>query len=250
MALLKLSPRGIELEAAPCLRGLGASDQGCLLRAPLTRFQVDFQCGCSLHPRPDIAIHFNPRFHTTKPHVICNTLQHGRWQAEARWPHLTLQRGASFLILFLFGNEEMKVSRRGGHHCLEPVSVLPLSCPHHCVEGHCQEGSRTQAATRPHSKLPSAHMAWYTRPWRGHHCHSHTKLFESACNTLGSVLAPTYQLVRASRQHTRWVLMSSPSHGGGGPRPGRKNSTSRLSRCELLPERCQDLDLSREKGGW
>nr|XP_055171036.1 galectin-12 isoform X3 [Nyctereutes procyonoides] len=90
------------------------------------RFQVDFQCGCSLHPRPDIAIHFNPRFHTTKPHVICNTLQHGRWQAEARWPHLTLQRGASFLILFLFGNEEMKVSVNG-QHFLHYHYRLPLS---------------------------------------------------------------------------------------------------------------------------
>ncbi|XP_071472196.1 galectin-12 isoform X10 [Marmota flaviventris] len=72
------------------------------------RFQVDFQCGCSLHPQPDIAIHFNPRFHTTKPHVICNTLHSGRWQREARWPGVALQRGASFLILFLFGNEEVK----------------------------------------------------------------------------------------------------------------------------------------------
>ncbi|XP_038279392.1 galectin-12 isoform X4 [Canis lupus familiaris] len=90
------------------------------------RFQVDFQCGCSLHPRPDIAIHFNPRFHTTKPHVICNTLQHGHWQAEARWPHLTLQRGASFLILFLFGNEEMKVSVNG-QHFLHYHYRLPLS---------------------------------------------------------------------------------------------------------------------------
>lgn len=78
-----------------------------------TRFQVDFQCGCSVHPRPDIAIHFNPRFHTTKPHVICNTLYLERWQAEARWPRLGLQRGASFLILFLFGNEEMKVRGEG-----------------------------------------------------------------------------------------------------------------------------------------
>ena len=93
---------------------LRVSDQRCPLRAsPPHRFMVDFQCGCSLHPRPDIAIHFNPRFHTTKPHVICNTLYRGRWQAEARWPHVALQRGASFLILFLFGNEEMKVSGRG-----------------------------------------------------------------------------------------------------------------------------------------
>ncbi|XP_066216219.1 galectin-12 isoform X1 [Saccopteryx leptura] len=90
------------------------------------RFQVDFQCGCSLHPRPDIAIHFNPRFHTTKPHVICNTLCNGRWQAEARWPRLALQRGARFLILFLFGNEEMKVSVNG-QHFLHYRYRLPLS---------------------------------------------------------------------------------------------------------------------------
>ncbi|XP_043308494.1 galectin-12 isoform X5 [Cervus canadensis] len=90
------------------------------------RFMVDFQCGCSLHPRPDIAIHFNPRFHTTKPHVICNTLYRGCWQAEARWPHVALQRGASFLILFLFGNEEMKVSVNG-QHFLHYRYRLPLS---------------------------------------------------------------------------------------------------------------------------
>ncbi|XP_013365522.1 PREDICTED: galectin-12 isoform X4 [Chinchilla lanigera] len=90
------------------------------------RFQVDFQCGCSLDPRPDIAIHFNPRFHTTRPHVICNTLHAGHWQMEARWPGLALQRGASFLILFLFGNEAVKVSVNG-QHFLHYRYRLPLS---------------------------------------------------------------------------------------------------------------------------
>uniref|UniRef100_A0A8C0WNF2 Galectin n=1 Tax=Castor canadensis TaxID=51338 RepID=A0A8C0WNF2_CASCN len=90
------------------------------------RFQVDFQCGCSLCPRPDIAIHFNPRFHTTKPHVICNTLYYGQWQTEARWPGLDLQKGASFLIVFLFENEEMKVSINGKHF-LHYRYRLPLS---------------------------------------------------------------------------------------------------------------------------
>ncbi|XP_046301400.1 galectin-12 isoform X8 [Marmota monax] len=90
------------------------------------RFQVDFQCGCSLYPQPDIAIHFNPRFHTTKPHVICNTLHSGCWQREARWPGVALQRGASFLILFLFGNEEVKVSVNG-RHFLHYRYRLPLS---------------------------------------------------------------------------------------------------------------------------
>ncbi|XP_075403660.1 galectin-12 [Tenrec ecaudatus] len=90
------------------------------------RFQVDFQCGCSLQPPPDIAFHFNPRFHTMKPHVICNTLQGGHWQAEARWPGLALQREASFLILFLFGNEAVKVSVNG-QHFLHYAYRLPLS---------------------------------------------------------------------------------------------------------------------------
>ncbi|XP_006903173.1 PREDICTED: galectin-12-like [Elephantulus edwardii] len=90
------------------------------------RFQVDFQCGCSLLPRPDIAIHFNPRFHTIRPHVICNTLYAGRWQVEARWPGLALQRGASFIILFFFENEAMKVSVNGQHFLHYPYR-LPLS---------------------------------------------------------------------------------------------------------------------------
>uniref|UniRef100_A0A2K6GTT8 Galectin n=2 Tax=Propithecus coquereli TaxID=379532 RepID=A0A2K6GTT8_PROCO len=90
------------------------------------RFQVDFQCGCSLCPRPDTAIHFNPRFHTSKPHVICNTLHGGRWLREARWPHLPLQKGDSFLILFLFGNEDVKVSVNR-QHFLHYRHRLPLS---------------------------------------------------------------------------------------------------------------------------
>uniref|UniRef100_H0UWW2 Galectin n=1 Tax=Cavia porcellus TaxID=10141 RepID=H0UWW2_CAVPO len=90
------------------------------------RFQVDFQCSCSLDPRPDIAVHFNPRFHTTRPHVICNTLHGGYWQMETRWPGLALQRGASFLLLFLFGNEEVKVSVNG-QHFLHYRYRLPLS---------------------------------------------------------------------------------------------------------------------------
>ncbi|CAK6449650.1 unnamed protein product [Pipistrellus nathusii] len=90
------------------------------------RFQVDFQCGCSLHPAPDIAIHFNPRFHTAQPHAICNARQAGRWQAEARWPRLALRRGDSFRLLFLFGHEDVKVSVNG-QHFLHFRYRLPLS---------------------------------------------------------------------------------------------------------------------------
>ncbi|XP_021007913.1 galectin-12 [Mus caroli] len=90
------------------------------------RFQVDFQCGCCLHPQPDVAFRFSPRFYTVKPHVICNTHQGGLWQKEIRWPGVALQRGASFLILFLFENEEVKVSVNG-QHFLHYRYRLPLS---------------------------------------------------------------------------------------------------------------------------
>lgn len=154
-----------------------------------TRFQVDFQCGCSLYPRPDIAIHFNPRLHTAKPHVICNTLYLERWQTEARWPHVDLQRGASFLLLFLFGNEEMKVGGRDGPRCLEPARhsfFLCLDALCHCVEGHCREG---QAAAKLSSKLHWARMAarkpCHAWPWGGPYCHGHGEDLKSACNVQG-----------------------------------------------------------------
>lgn len=112
-----------------------------------------------MHPRPDIAVHFNPRFHTTKPHVICNTLHSGRWEAEARWPRVPLQRGAPFRLLFLFGNEDMKVTGRDGLWRLEPSSFsssfLPPNSPRHCEEEHPQEGLRPERTEQPPSLAPS-----------------------------------------------------------------------------------------------
>ncbi|KAM9133218.1 galectin-12 isoform 1-T1 [Pangshura tecta] len=98
--------------------------QGVVL-AEAERFQVDFQCGCSLMPRPDIAIHFNPRFRS-RPHVICNTLQNGRWLEETKFPHLPLKRGEAFQLLFLFGQDEVQVSVNG-QHFLQYCSRLPLA---------------------------------------------------------------------------------------------------------------------------
>lgn len=89
------------------------------------RFQVDFQCGCSLMPRSDIAIHFNPRFRS-RPHVICNTLQNGHWLEETKFPQLPLRRGEAFQLLFLFGQEEVQVSVNG-QHVLQYRYRLPLA---------------------------------------------------------------------------------------------------------------------------
>ncbi|XP_034633053.1 galectin-12 isoform X1 [Trachemys scripta elegans] len=105
-------------------RGKMVLVQGVVL-AEAERFQVDFQCGCSVMPRPDIAIHFNPRFRS-QPHVICNTLQNGRWLEETKFPHLPLKRGEAFQLLFLFGQDEVQVSVNG-QHFLQYRSRLPLA---------------------------------------------------------------------------------------------------------------------------
>ncbi|XP_069064152.1 galectin-12 isoform X1 [Pleurodeles waltl] len=65
------------------------------------RFQVDFQCGCSVRPRADIAFHFNPRFNSS-PYVICNTLEGERWQDEKKFPKLPLKGGDNFEFIFRF----------------------------------------------------------------------------------------------------------------------------------------------------
>ncbi|XP_053134996.1 galectin-12 isoform X2 [Hemicordylus capensis] len=88
------------------------------------RFQVDFQRGCSLQPRADIGVHFNPRFHA-RPHVVCNALSDSRWMEETRFPNLPLKGGDSFQLLFLFEQDHVQVSING-QHCLQYPFGLPL----------------------------------------------------------------------------------------------------------------------------
>ncbi|XP_078516571.1 galectin-12 isoform X1 [Lissotriton helveticus] len=88
------------------------------------RFQVDFQCGCSAHPRADIAFHFNPRF-SSSPHVICNSLEGERWQDEKKCSKLPLKGGDNFVLLFRFENSCVKVSVNG-HHFMEYPHRLPM----------------------------------------------------------------------------------------------------------------------------
>ncbi|XP_053575913.1 galectin-12 isoform X2 [Bombina bombina] len=73
-----------------------------------SRFQVDFQCGCSTSPRADVAFHFNPRFSDSETHVICNTLHMGQWLEEKCYSRVPFHRSESFLLLFLFQDEEVK----------------------------------------------------------------------------------------------------------------------------------------------
>ncbi|XP_075693282.1 galectin-12 isoform X3 [Rhinoderma darwinii] len=89
------------------------------------RFQVDFQCGCSTRPRSDVAFHFNPRFSSSSSHVICNTLRKDQWLEELKFSGFPLRKGESFVLLFLFLANKVKVSI-GGQHFLDFSYRLPL----------------------------------------------------------------------------------------------------------------------------
>ncbi|XP_069821647.1 galectin-12 isoform X2 [Dendropsophus ebraccatus] len=89
------------------------------------RFQVDFQCGCSTRPRSDVAFHFNPRFSSSESHVICNTLRKDQWLDEVKFSGFPLRKGESFVLLFLFLADQVKVSI-SGRHFLDFRYRLPL----------------------------------------------------------------------------------------------------------------------------
>ncbi|XP_068117092.1 galectin-12 [Hyperolius riggenbachi] len=89
------------------------------------RFQVDFQCGCSTTPRSDVAFHFNPRFSSSDAWIICNTLRKDQWLDEVKFSGAPLRKAESFVLLFLFLKDKVKVSI-GGQHILDFTYRLPL----------------------------------------------------------------------------------------------------------------------------
>ncbi|XP_075425510.1 galectin-12 [Ascaphus truei] len=97
-----------------------------LHRKTTLRFQVDLQTGCSTRPCSDVAFHFNPRFSASSSHVICNALCRDQWLEEVRVSEASLHRGESFLLLFLFQQDMVKVSV-GGHHFMDFSYRIPLS---------------------------------------------------------------------------------------------------------------------------
>ncbi|XP_061560040.1 galectin-8-like [Phycodurus eques] len=77
------------------------------------RFQVDLTCGSSMSPRADVLFHLNPR--VKKGHVVCNTLQGGRWGREEILHHMPFTHGAPFELVLLALNDCFKVAVNGAH---------------------------------------------------------------------------------------------------------------------------------------
>ncbi|RXM97291.1 Kinase suppressor of Ras 1 [Acipenser ruthenus] len=78
-------------------------------------FVVNLQCGSHQSPRPDIALHFNPRYEGSQQYVVCNTLQNQNWGSEERKHEMPLQRGSSFTLMILVNHNAYKVAVNGNH---------------------------------------------------------------------------------------------------------------------------------------
>lgn len=78
------------------------------------RFQVDFQCGSSIHPRADVAFHFNPRFKRSGC-IVCNTLQQERWGREEITYQMPIKKGQPFEILVMVFIDKFQVAANGKH---------------------------------------------------------------------------------------------------------------------------------------
>ncbi|XP_062266992.1 galectin-8-like isoform X1 [Platichthys flesus] len=78
------------------------------------RFQVDFTCGSSVHPRADVAFHFNPRFQKS-PCIVCNSLQGERWGREQILNHMPFATGGAFELIVLVLKDKFKVAVNGVH---------------------------------------------------------------------------------------------------------------------------------------
>ncbi|XP_059574493.1 galectin-12 isoform X2 [Alligator mississippiensis] len=73
------------------------------------RFHVSFQCGCSLRPRPDVAVGLCLRF-GARARLVCAVREAGRWRGAVRLPRLALRPGDAVLLLFRFQQDHVQVS--------------------------------------------------------------------------------------------------------------------------------------------
>lgn len=87
------------------------------------RFQIDFQCGCSQSPRPDVAFHFNPRLN--EGCVVSNSFERGSWQREERKRDVPFRKGHPFELRILVNSSSFMVAVDGKHY-LEFKHRIPL----------------------------------------------------------------------------------------------------------------------------
>ncbi|XP_059574494.1 galectin-12 isoform X3 [Alligator mississippiensis] len=89
------------------------------------RFHVSFQCGCSLRPRPDVAVGLCLRF-GARARLVCAVREAGRWRGAVRLPRLALRPGDAVLLLFRFQQDHVQPFDASQATCPTAQPLLPV----------------------------------------------------------------------------------------------------------------------------
>lgn len=80
----------------------------------MNSFAINLQCGPSVNPRDDIALHLSPVF-TPPPRVVRNSLLYQKWGPEESYGGFPFYSGQGFEILVLTESDHFKIAINGQH---------------------------------------------------------------------------------------------------------------------------------------
>ncbi|XP_054154422.1 galectin-4-like [Oppia nitens] len=121
-------------------------------------FAINFQCGPSINPRDDLALHLSPVF-TAPPRVVRNSLQGQRWGPEESFGGFPFIGGQPFELLILVESDNFKIAING-QHFTEFRHRLPLNrISHLSIDGDVSIASIIYELTQPTYAPPSAPIA-------------------------------------------------------------------------------------------
>ncbi|KAM9498317.1 galectin-9-like [Salvelinus alpinus] len=78
------------------------------------RFHVNLQCGSK--EKPNIALHFNPRYDESNRHVACNTMLCSKWGPEERKYYIPMAQEERFTLMFRVNRDSYSVIVNGAHY--------------------------------------------------------------------------------------------------------------------------------------
>lgn len=144
----------------------GVLSVGALLRVQGTPhatarcFAINLQCGPSVHPRDDIALHLSPVF-SPPPRVVRNSIQQQQWgPEESHGDPFPLVAGQGFEIIVLVEHDHYKIAINGGHYAEFRHRIPIHRVTHIAIDGEVSvsmlhfEGSALSSAPPPGPMYP------------------------------------------------------------------------------------------------
>ena len=104
-----------------------------VVKSSAKEFAVNLQCGASVNPRDDLALHFNPRFGGRQ--VICNSLTNQYWGPEHLTGDFPFELDERFEILLLADSTSYMVAVNGRHFTEFPFRMAAEHVTHVSVDG-------------------------------------------------------------------------------------------------------------------